>query len=321
MPRQARLDAPGTLHHVIVRGIEKRRIVDDDKDRKTFVNRMARIAENSATILYAWALMDNHAHILLRSGPSGLPHYMRRFLTGYAKHYNRRHERYGHLFQNRYKSIVCDEDTYLKILVRYIHLNPLRAGTITNIQGLAKYEWCGHGVIMGLRHMTSQDTNFVLRYFGACTASAREAYQHYLLEDIAANSDGLIDGGLEYSKGEWSAVKSLRQRVRRRNTKDRILGDDDFAERIVAETTTVSRCQYPTRKQREKITAVIVEQCQQSGISINELQMGGRRRVVSRVRRDIARRLFSEFGIPLADIARYTGVSTSAICKALWTNN
>ena len=112
MPRGARLDAPGTLHHVIVRGIERRNIVDDDKDREDFVFRLSKLSEETGTAIFAWALLPNHAHILLRSGPAGLSNFMRRLLTGYAAAYNRRHKRYGHLFQNRYKSIICEEDPY-----------------------------------------------------------------------------------------------------------------------------------------------------------------------------------------------------------------
>src|SRR3989338_7612133 len=128
MPRQARLDAPGTLHHVIIRGIEKKPIVKDDADRKAFIDRMGQLAFESQTAIHAWALMTNHAHILLQSGPKGLPSLMRRLLTGYAITFNKRHRRHGHLFQNRYKSIICDKDSYFTGLVRYIHLNPLRAG-------------------------------------------------------------------------------------------------------------------------------------------------------------------------------------------------
>ena len=84
MPRQARLDTPGTLHHVIIRGIEKKPIVDDVKDRKEFVFRMGGLSTEEKTTIYAWTLMTNHAHIFLRSGPYGLPKFMRRFLTGYA---------------------------------------------------------------------------------------------------------------------------------------------------------------------------------------------------------------------------------------------
>ena len=110
MPRKARLDAPGTLHHVIIRGIERRHIVDDDKDRENFVSRLGLLAAETETGIFAWTLVTNHAHILIKSGLCGLPHFMRRLLTGYAITYNLRHRRHGHLFQNRYKSIVCEED-------------------------------------------------------------------------------------------------------------------------------------------------------------------------------------------------------------------
>ena len=142
MPRQARLDFPGTLHHVIVRGIERKKIVTDDEDRKTFISRLGKVASETGTVIYAWTLMTNHAHILLRSGKDGLSQYMRRVLTGYAVTYNLRHGRYGHLFQNRYKSIICDEDAYLLELVRYIHLNPIRAGVIKSMADLDHYQYC-----------------------------------------------------------------------------------------------------------------------------------------------------------------------------------
>jgi REP element-mobilizing transposase RayT len=123
MPRQARLDAAGTLHHVMIRGIDRRRIVDDERDRRDFALRLGRLAVETGTSIYARALMNSHAHLLLSSGPAGLAKFMRRFLTGYAVTYNLRHDRYGHLFQNRYKSIVCDGDSYFTELVRYVHLH------------------------------------------------------------------------------------------------------------------------------------------------------------------------------------------------------
>jgi REP element-mobilizing transposase RayT len=107
MPRGARLDTPGTLHYVIVRGIERRNIVDDDPDREDFVTRLGRLAEDSRTAVYAWALLDNHAHVLMRSGPSGISAFMRRLLTGYAVSYNRRHHRYGHLFTEP-STVACN---------------------------------------------------------------------------------------------------------------------------------------------------------------------------------------------------------------------
>ena len=106
------------------------------RHRLDFVSRPGTIALETETSIYAWALMSNHAHILLRSGISGLPQYMRRLLSGNAIMYNRRHRRHGHLFQNRYKSIICKEDLYFKELVRYIHLNPLRVNLVDDVSHL-----------------------------------------------------------------------------------------------------------------------------------------------------------------------------------------
>jgi REP element-mobilizing transposase RayT len=132
-------------HHVMIRGIKRRRIVDDDQDRKGFVSRLGQLSTDTGTSIYVWALLSNHAHILLSSRPPGLAKFMRRFLTGYAVSYNLRHRRHGHFFQNRYKSIVCDGDSYFTELVRYIQLNPLRVSLVVDLRELERYPYCGHG--------------------------------------------------------------------------------------------------------------------------------------------------------------------------------
>ena len=133
MPRQARIDAPGALHHIIARGIERRKIFYDEKDRDDFLQRLGEIETQSKTRCYAWALIPNHFHLLLKTGDTPIATLMRCLLSGYAGRFNRRHRRSGHLFQNRYKSILCQEDVYLKELVRYIHFNPLRAEIVKTL--------------------------------------------------------------------------------------------------------------------------------------------------------------------------------------------
>ena len=318
MPRQARLDAPGTVHHVIIRGIEKRRIVDDDADREKFVLRMGSIAEDMQTGIYAWSLMTNHVHILLRSGPAGLSRYMRRLLTGYAGYYNRRHARHGHLFQNRYKSIVCDEDVYLQELVRYIHLNPLRARLVKDMEELDGYRWCGHSVVMGRKNILAQDRDFVLSYFGRKEGAAKKAYREYVWEGVAAGrKPELVGGGLVRSLGGWSEVKTLRKRGERLLTDERILGSGDFVERVIEEAGQAMRRQYSGLERKKKVESVVAAECKRNGVAVKELQAGGRRPVVSQVRKRIVQKLFDSYGIPLAEIARQTGVSTSAISKVL----
>ena len=110
--------------------------------------------------------MSNHFHLLIRTGNQPLSNSMRKLLTGYVVNYNRRHKRYGHLFQNRYKSIVCEDDPYLLELTRYIHLNPLRAGIVKNLEQLGGYQWCGHSGIIGRVKREWQDRDTVLAYFG-----------------------------------------------------------------------------------------------------------------------------------------------------------
>jgi REP element-mobilizing transposase RayT len=133
----------------MARGIEGREIFKDDEDRKSFLDRFAIILEETQTQCYAWALIPNHFHLLLRTGSTPISTVMRRLMTGYAVTFNRRHKRIGHLFQNRYKSIVCEEDAYLLELIRYIHLNPLRAGLADDLKELDKYPWSGHSYILG----------------------------------------------------------------------------------------------------------------------------------------------------------------------------
>jgi putative transposase len=144
MPRRSRIDAAGALHHVIIRGIERRGIFLDDEDRDAFLDRLGGILLESSTPCYAWSLLSNHAHFLLRTGNIPLSSLMRKLLTGYAVAFNRRYHRDGHLFQNRYKSILCEEDVYLKELVRYIHLNPLRAGLVGELRELGSYAYSGN---------------------------------------------------------------------------------------------------------------------------------------------------------------------------------
>jgi len=316
MPRQARLDAPGTLHHVIMRGIESGKVVGDREDRENFVSRMGKIASDTETVIYAWALMPNHAHILLRSGPHGLSKYMRRFLTGYAITYNRRHTRYGHLFQNRFKSIVCDEDTYFRELVRYIHLNPLRAELVKDMAELERYPWCGHGVIMGRIKHDWQDRGYVLSWFGSSGGGAKKAYRKYVREGIAqGRRPELVGGGLIRTLGGWSQVLSLRRNREKVLTDERILGSGDFVERVVREADERLDYQLQAGERKQRVNQLIQEVCNREKINIKELRAGSRRGPLSQVRSQVAVQLVEKYGIPLAEVARQLGVSTSAISK------
>ena len=318
MPRQARLDAPGTLHHIILRGMEKRRIVDDDKDRQNFVKRLGDLSEETETKIYAWSLLTNHAHLLLRSGPWGLPKFMRRLLTGYAVTYNLRHLRHGHLFQNRYHSIVCDEEVYFRELVRYIHLNPLRAHLVSKLSELDRYPWCGHAVLMGRIKNDWQDRDYALSWFGKIEGEARRAYRKYMAEGLSQGKrPELVGGGVVRSYGGWSAVLSLRRFQERISGDQRILGTGDFVERVLCDSEEPLRNRPSPLERSKRIETILREECQKGKIELGELRMGGRRGEIPRVRSEITQQLVKTLGMSLAEVARLLGVSTSAISKIL----
>jgi REP element-mobilizing transposase RayT len=318
MPRRARLDAPGTLHHVIVRGIERRRIVNDVADRKNFVKRLGELSVDTKTPIYAWAVMTNHAHILLRSSEMGISGFMRRLLTGYAVSYNRRHRRWGHLFQNRYKSIVCDEDAYFTELVRYIHLNPLRAKLVKSLSLLDRYRWSGHSVLMGEIENDWQDRSYVLKCFGKTEDEAKYAYRNYVKKAVGeGRRPELVGGGLIRSLGGWSAVRAMRRSGERELSDDRILGSGEFVEQVIKEAEARIKFQLPQRENHQIISEYISKLCKNEKVTIDELIGGSRRREVSGVRNQIALELVKGHGVALAEVARRVGVSTSAIAKII----
>ena len=229
MPRRARLDAPGALQHIIVRGIERQRIFRDDEDRNALLTRFGRVLTESSTPCYAWALLPNHVHLLLQTGRVPLSTVMRRVLTGYAVTFNRRHRRHGPLFQNRYKSILCEQEPYLLELARYIHLNPLRAQRVRGLDELDNYPYAGHGALMGKRAVAWQAVGFVLGQFSDREAAARRAYRAFVTEGIAlGRRPELVGGGLIRSLGGWTAAHSRRRGSPRMKGDERILGESAF---------------------------------------------------------------------------------------------
>ena len=321
MPRKARLDTPGTLHHVIIRGIERRRIADNKSDREDFVSRMGEIALDTETSICAWSLMTNHAHILLRSGPAGLSTYMRRLLTGYAIAYNLRHSRHGHLFQNRFKSIICEEDAYFKELVRYIHLNPLRAKLVESLSELDRYPWSGHSVLLGKLENDWQDSDYVMKWFGSGRKEARYIYRQFIQRGInQGRRPELVGGGLIRSAGGWSAVKALRRTDTREFSDERILGSSDFVEQVIKESENRLKYQFPDGSLLKKSKQLILRECNKAKISLQALKAGSRQREISKIRCRLAKILVEEYGLSKAETARLLGVSASAIANSIRRN-
>jgi putative transposase len=320
MPRLARLDAPGVLHHIIIRGIEQRKIFWDNKDRDNLLDRLSALLPETSTSCYAWALMPNHAHFLFRTGDVGLSTLMRRLLTGYAVSFNRRHKRHGQLFQNRYKSIICQEDVYLIELVRYIHLNPLRARLVSDISALNRYAYCGHSVLLGNKKRQWQDTKYVLAYFGKGLGKARSRYILYLEQGIdQGRRPELVGGGLVRSLGGWAEVKKTWLEGHARIKGDeRVLGESDFVLEVLSQAEESMDRQYELKSLGYDIERLEERVAELYGIPREELYMRGRQRIRSEARSVFCYWAVRELGINGTDLARRLGMSQPGVVYAVY---
>ena len=317
MPRQARIDAPGAVHHIIVRGIERRKIFLDDQDRDNFVNRLGDLVIETQTPCFAWALIPNHFHLLLQTGSVPIATLMRRLLTGYAIGFNRRHRRSGHLFQNRYKSILCEEDVYLKELVRYIHLNPLRAKVVNDIVALEGYRFAGHSYLMGKQENDWQALDRVLSLFGKRTSPARRQYREYVKKGLdQGRRPELIGGGLVRSTGGWEAVRSQRQAGLLLKSDERILGSSEFVGKVLAEAQEAMQNKYVLRSKGIGLDEVMKAVARELSIEMQVLIGPGKGRTIVKARQLVCHWAVTELGLPMTDVARRLGIAVPTVSVA-----
>jgi hypothetical protein len=239
---------------------------------------------------------------------------MRKLLTGYVVNFNRRHRRYGHLFQNRYKSIICEDDPYLLELTRYIHLNPLRARMVESMNDLCTYPWAGHAVIMGKIDRDWQDRETILSYFGRRRREAIIRYEEFIKEGISqGRREELVGGGLIRSLGGWSQVLSLRRRGEAEASDQRILGGREFVERIFSEAGEKEKATLRLSSKRGYLSSIAELVSGEEGIGETTLRSGNRRGEVVRARRIFCQLSVKKLGYSGAEVARYLGVTTSAV--------
>ena len=297
----------------MVRGIERRALFRDDADRADFVARLAALVRDTGVTVSAWALLPNHAHLLLRTGQRPLPRVMRSLLTGYAGAFNRRHRRAGHLFQNRYKSIVVEEAPYWLELVRYLHLNPLRAGVVPTLAALARYPWSGHSAVLGHCPRPWQTTTDVHAAFGRTPRAARAAYQAFVASAVPrGRRPDLQGGGLVRSLGGWEAVKALRRGREAYAGDERILGSAAFVETL----QQTLRPAAPAPGGAPALADLVQRVCTSLQLHPASLQGGGRKPAVSRARAGIAYLWTEVFGRSGRALTPVLGVRPAAVYAA-----
>jgi len=316
MPRGPRLDAPGALHHVMVRGLERQAIFRTEEDRRDFVDRLAKLCDRTGLAILGWALLPNHLHLLARTGRLSLATAMRRLLTGYAINFNRRHRRAGHLFQNRYKSILVEEDPYLLELVRYIHLNPLRAGVVSDLAALDRYPWTGHSALVGRVPRPWQVVEEVLRQCGGRLQAARRAYRAFVSAGVSqGRRPELQGGGLRRSAGGWEGVAALRRGRERWAADERILGGSAFVERMLREAPSP-----PARGMQAaawRLPGLIERVAQAYALTADEVTGGSKRRAVVAARSVVSALAVRELGLPLVKVARAMSISSQTVLAGM----
>ncbi|MDW7712021.1 MAG: transposase [Deferrisomatales bacterium] len=312
MPRQARLDAPGTLHHVIARGIERKAIFVEERDYEDFLRRLERAVVRGGARVYAWALLPNHFHLLLRTGDAGLPAVMRRIMTGYAVAFNLRHGRHGHLFQNRYRSIVVEEEPYFLQLVRYIHLNPLRAGLVDSLVRLGRQAYAGHGALLGVVERPWQDVGEVLGRFGRSVPTARKRYEQFVADGVGeGHRADLVGGGLRRSCGAWLEGTGRSREEGPPAYDERILGSPEFVLDTLAEADWERR--QVLGKARVPLDSLVRGVTALTGVEENELRSPSKRRAAVAARRALIEVAVGRLGYAGAAVARYLGVVPSTV--------
>ena len=236
MPRQARIDLAGYMYHVISRGNERRKIFLKKEDYEDFLSRLKIALNKTGCKCLAWCLMPNHFHLLILRGKNPLSELMSRLMTGYAVNFNIRHKRVGHLFQNRYKAILCDKEEYFKELISYIHLNPLRAKLISNLKELERYTWSGHGALIGKHKVDFIERDYILSQFAKREKKAVQNYKSLIKDRQGKYKGGEYSGGglIKSMGGIGNALSSMKDEVKEMFD-DRILGNGDFVESILKE--------------------------------------------------------------------------------------
>jgi REP element-mobilizing transposase RayT len=302
MPRLARPDYEDAVHHVMGRGIEKRPIFTCDRDRSEFLDRMEAVCPECGLEIYAWSLMPNHFHLLLRRKRQKLGHGMRRLLCGYASWFNRRYERSGRLFQGRYKSKLVETERYLARLVRYIHLNPVKAG-MTDLETLESYPWTGHRALMGTVKLSCQNTSEVLAFFGDSESSGRKSLSEYMsVEDPEPEE-----------LGRWCWTLSFGERKRKCHVA--AIGSEEFRRSIAMRSEPGARS---TRVGNPgHLASAMDDLCREMGASPARIRGGAKGGRLSEVRAVISFLGTVVLGLTTTQVSRHIGVSQQSVSKSV----
>ena len=318
MPRITRPDWENALHHVMARGIDGRTLFSNVFEYEHLRSRLEQLVIELKFSVYAWVIMPNHFHLLIRTGPEPISHLMHRLLTGFAVSYNRRHDRTGHVFQGRFKSILVQEENYFLKLINYIHLNPLKANLVNSLEELDMYKWSGHPCLIGKTECRWMKRDSVLENFGDIEHCAIKNYQTSLLNDISdLPSSELVCGS--YTLGT-NGITSSDQRTGTSHWTGicRVLGDKEFAKRILRRLNDSGSLDVRDRGNiHRKIERLFNRIEAIMGLSRTVICGNSRNSELAEARGAIAWICSQKYGLSYRDISRLLVISRSGVAKAV----
>lgn len=272
MALRTRIHYPGAVYHALARGVDGREVFADDADRHCFLSTLSRLRRETGFSLLAYCLMGNHFHLAIKVSDIPLGVILQRLLTAYVKTFNSKYERTGHLFQSRYTAILCRDDRYLLGLVRYIHMNPVRANLVATP---AQWPWSSHRCYTGHPGMMEVDRPMIYDALNPGTLSPAEAYIDFMQTQ-------------ETDFQPWP--------------------QNDPG------TTILSRTEHLDHGTIDELAR---QHSCASGISIDEIRAGGRRRPVAKIRRQLLGAAIRE-GHALSSVARWLGCTPGTAHSILY---
>lgn len=288
MARKTRLHVPGGVYHVTLRGNGGQDIFFEPSDRRFFYGLLDEGTGRFGYRVHGFCLMTNHLHLVLQAGEAPLALPMQSLASRYARRINRRRHRAGHLFQGRYRALLVDADAYLLALVRYVHLNPVRAGLAASADD---YPWSGHRAYLGLETLPWLTTDWVLGQFGRRLAAARAAYGGFVAEGAGQGRDAAFHFGPDDS---------------------RVLGDDDFLARIQEQDREVPPAAPPP-----PLDAIVGRVAEHYRIPVAELAGPSRARAASEARGVVAHIARNSGAAGLSEVARRFGRDPTTMSRVL----
>lgn len=285
MPRKPRIHYPGALYHVMLRGNAGEPVFFDESDRCRFYLLLQEGVERFGFRVHAFCCMTNHIHLALQVGEIPLSRIMQNLSLRYTAWFNRRQERSGHLFQGRYKALLIDGESYLLELVRYLHLNPVRAAVVSLPED---YPWSSHRGYLGREVLPWLTTDWSLSLFATQVSKARREYSRYVQE-------GLLDGH--------------REEFQRGTCEGRILGDDRFAEEALSRAK--ERKRHPPR-----LHDVIESVCRYYELTPDALRAPGKGRPGSEGRAWAAWLVRETPHLTLTGLGEYLGRDVATLSQA-----